>query len=337
MFHVQYKSAGHNPREIEVVMRFSIRFADKIVGAFIILALVILIAAVFLLGKSQRWFINDIKYKTYVSSASGVNVNMAVQYKGFQIGSVKKVSLNVDDNVEVIFTIFKEYNHKVTEGSMVEVQSSPIGLGNSFLFHPGKGTQTLKEDDLIPEITSSDAEYLIRMGLADAVDSNDRINNIISQVSVALETINKSIIGPNPGDPALAGIIGDLRNAVQTLNFQINPILSNIDSATGRISDPSNALMTFLADGNLYSDLSASLESVNAIMVNMEKTSEFLPSGFPTLMTDLNNALRTTQDVLVALTNNPLLRRGVPEHKETTPGGASPRNLDFGVPSDGKQ
>jgi phospholipid/cholesterol/gamma-HCH transport system substrate-binding protein len=46
-------------------------------------------------------------------------------------------------------------------------------------------------------------------------------------------------------------------------------------------------------------------------------------------MSDLNAALKSMQDVLISISNNPLLRRGIPEQRETTPGGANPRNLDF--------
>ena len=311
-------------------MKFSIRFADKIVGTLVMLALAILVIVIFMLGKSQRWFAHDYQYKTYFSSASGLGMNMAVQYKGFTIGHVKKIKLTEDDRVEVIFTIFEEHNHRAKTGSMVEVQASPIGLGNSFLFHPGKGADQLEEGALVPEINSPDAEYLIRTGIADAVDSTDGINNIINQANTLIEALNKSIVGDNENDPALAQIIAGINDAVRTLNHQLNPILGNIDSVTGKMSDPSGSVMSFLdSEGNIYADLASSVDSLSGILVNLEKTTDVLPSNVPGLIVDLNAAIRTMQDVLVALSNNPLLKRGIPEHRETTVGGASSRNLEF--------
>jgi len=311
-------------------MRFSIRFADKIVGVLIILALAILVFVIFILGRNQRWFVRDYQYKTHFNSASGLSMNMAVQYKGFTIGHVKKIRLTEDDDVEVVFTIFEEQNHRVKTGSLVEIQASPIGLGNTFIFHPGRGTEQLVEGDFIPEINSPQARWLIDSGLAGVVETNDRINSIISQVNTLLETVNKSLAGSNADEPTLAQILNGINDLVQALNVQLNPILSNIDSVTGKMSDPSGSIMSFLdSDGNVYSDLKSSLDSLSGILVNLERTSDFMPSNFPALMADLNAALRTVQDVLVAVSNNPLLKRGIPERRETSPGGANPRNLDF--------
>jgi len=299
-------------------MKFSIRFADKIVGAFILLALVILVFVIIMLGRNQRWFTHDHEYKTYFTSASGISMNMAVQFKGFTIGHIKKISLTEDDKVEVIFTIFNEHKNRVRVGSVVEMLASPIGLGNSFIFHPGSGSELLEEGSLIPEINSFEAKFLIDTGLASAVVTSDGISNIINQANLLLDAINLSVTGTNPSEPVLANILQGIGELVSTVNIQLNPILDNLDSATGRISDPS-----------IYSELSASLISINGILGNLEKTSDFMPSNVPALMADLNAALRTMQDVLVSLTNNPLLRRGVPEHRETAPGGSSSRDLEF--------
>jgi len=311
-------------------MKFSIRFADKIVGTLVILALAILVSVIFILGSNQRWFVRDSQYRTHFNSASGLSMNMAVQYKGFTIGHVKRIRLTDNDDVEVVFTIFKEQNHRVKTGSLVEIQASPIGLGNTFIFHPGRGQDQLIDGDFIPEINSPQARWLMENGLAGVEETSDRINSIISQVDTLLRTVNRSLAGSNADETTLAQILNGVNDLVQTLNNQLNPILGNIDSITGKISDPSSSIMSILdSEGNVYGDLKTSLDSLSGILVNLERTSDFMPSNFPALMADLNAALRTMQDVLVAVSNNPLLRKGIPEHRETSPGGASPRNLNF--------
>jgi phospholipid/cholesterol/gamma-HCH transport system substrate-binding protein len=306
-------------------MKFSIRFADKIVGVLIILALAILVFVIFFLGRNQRWFARDYQYKTHFTSASGLSMNMAVQYKGFTIGNVKKISLTEEDEVEVVFTIFKEQDDRVKEGSLVEIQASPIGLGNTFIFHPGRGPDHLV-GDFIPEINSPQARRFIDEGLAGVIETGDRINSIISDAQTVLKTVRESLTGSNVDEPAFAQIINGANDVVSQLNL----ILANIDSVTGRMSDPSGSVMSFLdSEGNVYSDLKSSLDSLSGILANLEKTTDFMPYSFPALMAELNAAIITMQDVLVAASNNPLLRRGIPEHRETSPGGVNPRNLDF--------
>jgi len=307
-------------------VKFSIRFADKIVGTLVILALAILIFVIFMLGRNQRWFVHDYQYKTYFSSASGVSTNMAIQYKGFTIGHVKKITLAEDDNVEVIFNIFEEYNDRVREGSMVELQASPIGLGSSFIFYPGKGKE-LPEGVTIPEINSNEAKKLLTSGLAERVESSDSINAIITQVNSLLASLNTSLgVKDDEGRTSLNRIIADLEDTaagindvVGSISRQIDPILGNIET----ILEPDGAVISNIAD---------ILGSLSGVMESLDKTISVIPENLPQikmLLSDLHNALIEAEKLMVSLLNNPLLKGGVPEVNETGPGGANPRNMEF--------
>ena len=299
-------------------MKFSIRFADQIVGILVILALVILVLVVFMLGKNQRWFVHDSEYKTYFTSASGISRNMAIQHKGFTIGHVKDLSLSDDDRVEIIFTVFQEYAKRVTEGSVVEVQESPIGLGSSFVFYFGKGTEQIPEGSIIPEVNSPEAKPYIAMGLTDIPKTNDSIGNIVNQVNSILDTINQGLIGPN-GENTVGQIVGNVEGITKELNEQLKPLITNLESFTAQISDPKGPL-------------NEGIRSLAGIIENLNKTSEFIPAQLPQIsvaINELNIVLRQVQDVLTSIANNPLLKNGIPERNETGPTGASPRNQKF--------
>jgi len=329
-------------------MKFSIRFADQIVGTLVILALAALVFVIFMLGKNQRWFSHDYQYKSYFSSASGLSTNMAIQYKGFTIGHVKKISLTENDNVEVSFVIFDEYHQRVREGSLVEVIVSPIGLGNSFIFHPGRGSELVKEGMEIPEINSARGKQIIAAGMVDRPESSDGINNIINQAALILsdlsaivKTVDVSLAGSDGAEELALGqilrnvesVTAEITAIAQNINDGLSPIFSDVQTVTDQLSDPSGTVMSILGtDGTLYANLSSAIESLSGIIVNLEKTSAFLPAQLPQLgviISDLNNIIRSAQDVLTAVANNPLLKGGIPEHKETSPGAASPRDMEF--------
>jgi phospholipid/cholesterol/gamma-HCH transport system substrate-binding protein len=316
-------------------MKFSIRFADQIVGTLVILALAILVFVVFMLGKNQRWFVNDSQYKTYFTSASGISPNMAVQHKGFTIGHVKKLSLSNDDRVEIIFSIFEEHVHRVTEGSVVEVQESPIGLGSMFVFYPGKGTELIPEGSVIPEVNSPEAKEYKARGLTDITKANDSIVNIVNQVNSILETVNDALAGSD-GEPALGqivsnveGVTASLKTLADELTYQLKPLIANLEVVTRKLSDPSGAIMSILdGKGPLYEGIT----SLAGIIENLNTTSEFIPTQLPQIaaaINELNIILRQVQDVLISIANNPLLKDGIPKDTETGPGGASPRNHNF--------
>jgi len=316
-------------------MKFSIRFADKIVGVLVILALAILVFVIFMLGKNQRWFVNDSQYKTFFTSASGISSNMAVKHKGFTIGHVKNLSLSDDDRVIITFTIFEEYAHRVTEGSLVEVQESPIGLGSTFVFYPGLGTEKIPDGSLIPEVNSPEARLYMARGLTAVTKSSDSIGNIVNQVNSILETINKALVGAD-GEQALSQIISNVEGTTASLNTladnlssQLKPLVANLETFTQKVSDPNGAIMGILdGSGPLYEGIN----SLSGIIDNLNKTSEFLPAQLPQIavaVNELNIVLRQVQDVLTSIANNPLLKNGIPQQNETGPGGANPRDQKF--------
>jgi len=347
-------------------MKFKIRFADQIVGFFIVLSLVSLIVVIVFLGRSQRWFAKDISYVTILPSAGGLSKNMAVQYRGFSIGNIKTFSLNDSDDVEVVFTINEEYRNRVKRGSLVEMMISPVGLGNQFLFHSGRG-DVLPEGTLVPAVGSAQARELIRQGLAVEPRHDDSISLLMNRASSILEELNRLVVqvnvafGEGTDETEIGKIAGSIQKTLagvevlpQTLDSGVNtvvqiieeiqtdlkPILVSIDSILANVTDitedltnPDGFLFSILdTDKEVYINLIESIKSIASILDNLDRTTAFIPGQLPQvagLITDLRVTMKSAEDVLVALTNNPLLRGGVPQKPESQSGGTSPRNIRF--------
>jgi phospholipid/cholesterol/gamma-HCH transport system substrate-binding protein len=327
-------------------MKFNIRrFADQIVGVFIILSLVAIAFVIVVLGRSQRWFVKDIEFNTVFPSAGGLSKNMAVQYKGFAIGSVKTFHLTDDDNVEVIFAIHEEYRDRVRKGSIVELQVSPIGLGNQFQFYAGKG-EVLEAGTFIPPFGSAQARELERQGLAVEIQRDDsisvlmgRINSIMGHLETALgegsdtTEIGRIIASLNRTLAGFEALPNSLDNTINELRLQLRPILANLNALTGELNDPDGLIYTVMdTDKDFYTNLIKILSSVTSLLDNLDRTISFIPSQLPQiagLLMDLRVTMKTAEDVLTALTNNPLLRGGVPERAESQNSGINPRGIRF--------
>jgi len=338
-------------------MKLSIRFADQIVGALIILAMVILVFVIFMLGSNQRWFSRDYSFKTYFPTAAGLNKNMPVQYKGFTIGRVKSFEL-VEDHVEVRFTIFDTYIDRVKNGSLVEVLVSPISSlgGNQFIFYPGTGQELIAEGEIIPSVSSAEGKRLLAMGLALRPDRDDNINNIMTGAGILLSTLNglladmqeafegtdQTSLGRTMGglEHAATGLQhmanklpSDFEGTLNRIMVQIEPLLFNLREVSGKLANPDGSIAAILdSDGDVYKDMVKSLDALSGTLQNLEKTSEFMPSQLPQLaamIVELRATISTLQDVGVAAKNNPLLKKGVPVQKEANTGGASTRNMEF--------
>ncbi|MDR0601114.1 MAG: MlaD family protein [Treponema sp.] len=344
-------------------MKFTVRFADQVVGVFIIVALAVLIFVIFMLGKSQRWFSRDYYFKTYFPSASGLSDNMPVQYKGFTIGHVKSFDLAEDDRVEVRFYIFDTYYSRVREGSLVEIMVSPIGLGNQFLFHPGLGSSQVEEGALIPSVNSSEGKAIRAQGMGQVPVHDDSISLILSRLSTTLDSANTALVNVSTltaqvsdalegsEETAVGRIVGNTERSIAGIESmtedlpaivdeslssvleQIRPIIANLDELSAKLNDPDGSISLLLrSDGDVYTNIVSTLNAVSGTMRNLEKTSAFLPAQLPqiaVIISDFRNVLKNAEDVLTALSNNPLLRNGIPERLETRSGGTSPRDIPF--------
>jgi len=331
-------------------MKFKIRFADQIVGFFVIVSLVCLGLVIVMLGRTQRWFARDIPFTTILYTAAGLSGNMAVQYRGFTIGNVRSFRLTEYDNVEVIFIIHEEHINRLRQGSMVELMASPIGLGNQFLFHAGRG-EPLEEGAFVPAYGTPEAMEMIRLGLATEPQRDDGISLMISRANSIMDELSRILghveLAIGAGSDAteiglivasiqrtLAGVEtlpGEVNQTITEVREELNPILANIAALTARLNDPDGIVYTVLdGEGEVFTSLLSSINSVSAILDNLARTTAFLPAQLPQiagLITDIRVIIRTAEDVLIAVANNPLLRGGIPERPEHRATG--PRDIRF--------
>ncbi|ULQ59056.1 MlaD family protein [Brucepastera parasyntrophica] len=330
-------------------MKFKIRYADQIVGLLTIIAIAALVLVVFLLGSKQRWFAKDYLFQTEFDSGTGLNNGMAIQYKGFTIGKVKSVNLNKNDKVDVEFYIQDTYYDRAREGSVVELSVSPIGLGNQFLFHPGNGVTKIPEGGFIPRMDSDEGQARIRTGMVTIQKKEDSISNLLTQANTLIVRVNsvlaqvdeafagtgdtsltKTMLGVEQTLTNVAGITGTLDRDLAGIIADIQKITSELGE---EVANPTGLIPALIdPEGALFGSLNEALSAAAGTIENLEKTTALLPAQIPQiagLVGELLTTLQSAQDVLTALSNNPLLKNGVPERVSTESGGTSPRNIQF--------
>jgi phospholipid/cholesterol/gamma-HCH transport system substrate-binding protein len=343
-------------------MNFKIRFADQIVGLLIIGALGFLVLAIFMIGSKQRWFAKDLTYRTHFESAAGLNVNMPIQYKGFTIGNVKSFDLTDDDKVEVHFSIYDTYLDRVREGSLVDIQVSPIGMGSTFMFHPGIRNEPL-EGDFIPSVNSADGRALIADGWANIPSQDDSITQIITRINVLLGNVNTLVRDITSGTDAssigramrsVESAAGGISDLVGGLKQSVPPVVDSIDDAvedirrvvadikvvtedltvlSDELANPDSLVLSVLdTEGPVYTNLEEILNSLSGTLKSVDQLAAGLPPNLPLIVSvleDLSDTLESAQDVIIAMQNNPLLRKGVPSRPRSQTGGISPRDISF--------
>lgn len=295
-------------------MKFKIRYADQIVGFFSLLALALLVVFVFMIGAKQNWFAKKNTYYAYFTSGAGFSVGMDVSYKGFPIGKINDVKLE-GSSARVEFYILADYSEYVKENSLVELITSPIGLGSSFIFHPGRGPGLLPSGSEIYRIDSIAARELISEKKIRIEIQEDSIGVLMKKVSMIMDNVNILLFNLN------GAISGESENStpINKIVSGITEITHNISVLTDTLNSQDGAVPALLGR-ELTTDVSDVLKNIS--IVSEELTSitgnadQIVDTALPevdAILVQLNSMLLDVQDVLEGVKNNPLIRGGVPD------------------------
>lgn len=309
-------------------MKFKIRFAEQIVGIFSIGALAGLIALIFAIGGRQHWFDKKSNYYTVFDSGSGLSVGMDLNYKGFSIGKIKKVSLE-GIMVRVDYYVLGEYSSYIKENSLVQLVTSPIGLGSSFNFYPGIGETLLEDGSEIFRVDSVPGQVIVEENLNRIEKQTDSIGSLMNQVSTLLTNVN-SLVGQL--DAAFAGRVKTKITPVQSIVKEVDDITKNINL----VLTAENGAVSKLLGAEVYKNLTYTLSNLSKISAdftsvsqNADKLLETVTPQVDETLVQLNTILLQLQDVMTGVKNNPLLRGGIPDRTKEEPSTLQLRNFDF--------
>jgi phospholipid/cholesterol/gamma-HCH transport system substrate-binding protein len=220
-------------------MKFKIRFADQIVGIFVLAAIVAVALVLILIGVNQRWFARNYYFTSEFSSGSGLFAGMPISLKGFDIGKISSMRLNEQSEVDVRFYIEDTYYDRVKPDSVLELTSSPIGLGTTLKFHSGKNKlPPVAEGSHIPSLDTDEGQQLVADGKVEIPKDADVIGSVIAKLNPILDETRQTVAdirriaetvnsGLNGGGGPIGTMVTDLSRTPRRVN-------ATVDDLTGR-------------------------------------------------------------------------------------------------------
>lgn len=239
-------------------MKFRIRFAEQIVGLFVLTAILALAGLLVMMGVNQRWFAKDYRFVSHFASGDNLSTGMSVKFRGFKIGSVDSITLLDNNMVEINFHVFDTYYDKVSPNSVLELAVSPIGIGGGgLLFHPGKGEGgTVPEGSLIPSLSSPEGILLVSEGLVEIPNRSDAISDILVKVGPTITAVQDTLVAveqlvytmddlvQGKNEAALGELLvsteriaRNVEGITATADQGMGDILQDVDSLTGGLED----------------------------------------------------------------------------------------------------
>jgi len=332
-------------------MKFKFRHADKIVGLFILIAVVMLVVMAVFAGVNKKWFTKKVHFTSLFTSAEGLQIGMGVNLRGFEIGRVEAISLTADNQVDLAFYVYETYHDRVRPDSVIALPTALLGSAGALDFYPGLTEgDPLPDGTFIPSTQTVEGKLLVKTRKVDRPAGGDPISDILAELPDILDNLDRTVVSigdlaasldtgvKGQGDDSSSGSFRNIEDVTASLDSSMRDInavtrslaslSAELEDPTGlvpRLLDPSGSLDTLLNDDDvLWDQILAILVEVEGAVSGINELSGSLAGVSPQLALALDETIRALEDaqkVMQGLQNNPLLKRGIsPETRPENPG-----------------
>ena len=302
-------------------MKLRVRFAEQVVGVFVLLAIIGVVAILVFIGINQRWFARNYYFTSRFASGDGLAVGMPITLKGFEIGKITRITLNERNLVDVTFSVQDTYYDRVHRNSVLELTSSPIGLGVSLKFHVGKDRgPPLPEMSYIPSLDSKQGREAVEQGLVDIPKGEDVIGSVIAKLNPILDETRSTIVEMRgvattlnlalggKGGPmgemvvGLSATPGKVNKAVDDVTVKVDTLLDRLTVVSGNLQDITEKTKDVIGDFSTNLDaISQNVKDMTGDLKNTQGLAKRLldPKGsIDTFLNDQNRLFNQVEDAI---------------------------------------
>lgn len=227
------------------------------VGIGVGLSLVLLIITIFLLGGDKSFLSSTYTLKAPFDKIDGLAPGSVVRLSGFEVGNISNIVFSDEDSKLVVnLKIFKEFQTKITDKSIVGLRTQGA-LGDKYIYiSPGEGGgRPLEDGDFLAVEQSND----LISTLTQRGQEISKIFDILTELSVFAKTLNKdnrsdkmmdNIVSAtnhmnmamSKFDSAMTDLRGEDQKNLKRISKDLASVLEKIDNGSGTlgalINDP---------------------------------------------------------------------------------------------------
>ena len=215
-------------------------------GVFVISALLLFGAGLFLIGDRQNAFSHHHDFYTEMSNVNGLAPGSKVRVSGFDAGEV--TSLQIPDRPSGKFRIKlhvdKKLNNLIREDSLVTVESNGL-VGDKFLLiHDGTDeSPEAKSGDTLPSKEQIEISAMLEKASGVMDQASATIDDVHIKLGLALDNANRILVDARGGK----GTVGMLLNDEVTA-AQVKQVVANADQASANLNQASVQAKQIVAD-----------------------------------------------------------------------------------------
>lgn len=267
-----------------------------IVGLFVLIGLIILVAGILVLGSQQNKFSKNLEVKTYFKDVKGLKVGNNVWFSGVKVGIIKEIAFETVENVRVVMSIEEKSKDFIRKDVKATLSSDGL-IGNAIISLVGgtAAAPAIQAGDIIEAGPSGGMDQMM-----DLVKDNGENLSVITQ---NFATLSQSLVD---GKGTIGALFTDdeLINSLRQSSAALNAVLLNTNKAVDNMVALSAKLNS---DQGLIHDLTTD----TAVFASLQQTAaqlEGITQTANTLMSNLNETtarLNDKNNAVGVLTNDP--------------------------------
>lgn len=272
-----------------------------IVGIFVFLGVTIFIITVLTLGSQHKTFEKSITIKTFFENVNGLQKGNNVWFSGVKVGTIRKINLRENGQVEVEISIEDVSIKFIPEDVNAKLGSDGL-IGNKIIEIYG-GTVTgakIKDGDTIgsDKLLSTDA---IMNTLS---KNNDNILAITSDFKLISGRIagGKGSIGKLLTDETMADQLNATTIILKRATENLEKLSENISAYTAKLNNKGSLANDLVTDTVIFAKLRATVVQLQ----NVADSSQGIMANFKTTGTIINNGLNNKNTPAGMLLNDDL-------------------------------
>ena len=248
------------------------RKIERIVGFFIIALVVITTTLVFMLLRQRDWFAKKFEVRSVFERGAAISEGTAVMMEGIQIGRVKKLRFNMQNQLEGVLSLNVHYRRQVRKDSVATIVRTHLLANPQIDISVGSPNEPLLgEGETIPAVATVEPTMQDFLSVA---------NNVVV-------------------------VVRDLRDP----KGPFQRILRNMDDISSKLAQGSGSVPTMLKDDgglfrdsrDLLGDLSGMLKGKDSVPITMSPRSELTLTPESQLIVSLSDKLDKQTDIFTEL------------------------------------
>ena len=283
--------------------KFKFRYVNEIVGGFVLLVVLLLLAGVLVAGRAQHWFeaMYEIDLKFPPEGSMELQKGGEVMLLGAKVGSVQDILVDDDGRISGTIRVRGPFMRFVRADSIALVKKKMVVTGDAYIeLTRGTGAALPRTGGEIE--CQKDTEILQMLEKA--------LETLEMEAENTLRLVNTAIIEYTD----IAENLNDPQGNLQQLLANVNGLLTDIRTGEGLpakvLNDPAMAKDV----ENIVAQVQELMKKINAMAAELQATVAKLPPMADTVAGEVDNLPALTGDAQTMMRETSTLLDGLQKH-----------------------